>query len=98
KLLVQILIFNLLVNSLRHSDAKATINVQLRGSKLTVANSGKTPLKSEKVFKRFISVSGETPGSGLGLSIVSEICQRYGWSIESHYENSQHIFIVQFRI
>ena len=95
-MLVEIMITNLLMNAWRHTDADAEIFVLISGDELIVANTGDRPLDSAKLFRRFSTASTHTPGSGLGLSIVKEICKRYNWEIRYDFIESKHMFIVRF--
>jgi signal transduction histidine kinase len=97
KMLLEILLTNLLMNAIRHAEPRAQITVTLEADELKVANTGTLALDSGKLFKRFSSVSKQTPGSGLGLSIVREICNRYLWTIGYVYADNCHIFVVKFR-
>ena len=97
KMLLEILLTNLLMNAIRHAETGAQITVTLEADELKVANTGTLALDTGKLFKRFSSVSKQTPGSGLGLSIVREICNRYQWTIGYVYADNSHIFVVKFR-
>lgn len=95
-ILIEIMLTNLLVNAIRHTDMEAQINIELKKDSLIIANTGSSTLKTEKLFKRFSSAAIQTPGSGLGLSIVKEICKRYNWDIQYDYVNHLHTFTVKF--
>ena len=94
--LLEVLVNNLLLNAIRHTSAGGAIQVNLSAGVLQIANTGHEPLDTEKLFKRFISASKETPGSGLGLAIVKQITHRFGWQITYHFENFNHIFSIRF--
>ena len=79
KTLLEILISNLLINSIVHNAENGKINIDFSGRTLTVSNTGKIALDNKKIFERFIVSSSETANSGLGLAIVKEICNRYQW-------------------
>lgn len=96
KILVETMLTNLLMNAIRHSPHPADIRVMLNHNSLTVINPGTAALHTEKLFKRFSTASRLTPGSGLGLSIVKEICVRYQWGIGYDFANHQHLFKVKF--
>ena len=97
RILVEIMLTNLLMNSLRHTEKGVTIVISLTGSRLLISNPGTYPLDGARLFKRFTAASDQTPGSGLGLSIVKEICRRYGWNIEYNFtSNKHHEFSVDF--
>lgn len=94
--LIEIMITNLLMNALRYTEADSKILISLAENELIVSNTGAYALTSDRMFKRFSSASIQTPGSGLGLSIVKEICGRYGWGLQYDYINFMHVFIITF--
>lgn len=96
KILVEILLTNLIVNAIRHSSAKSIISIELSPDKLIISNPGTTPLKEEQLFRRFASASSESPGTGLGLSLVQQICKRYNWNIQYNFTHTLHTFSVKF--
>ncbi len=96
KTLLEILISNLLINSIVHNAEIGKINIDFSGRTLTVSNTGKIALDNKKIFERFIVSSSETANSGLGLAIVKEICNRYQWQINYTFQNNLHSFSVQF--
>lgn len=96
KMLLEIMLTNLLMNALRHAAAKGEIEILLYGKELKVSNSGAYALEPERLFRRFSTASIHTPGSGLGLSIVKEICNRYGWVVRYDFKEMKHNFTVEF--
>lgn len=94
--LAEVLINNLLLNAIRHTSANGTIKVTLSKSGFEVANSGEQALDPQLLFKRFSRLSADNSGSGLGLSIVQEICRSSHWTIQYRFENSSHIFFIRF--
>lgn len=49
------------------------------------AHPGLTPAQCEQIFTKFVRIDAQgTDGSGLGLGIVKEVCERNGWLIECH--------------
>lgn len=96
RMLIEIMLTNLLINSIRHTGSKAKINIILKKDQLVISNTGTSTLKTEKLFKRFNSATIQAPGSGLGLSIVNEICKRYKWDINYSYIENLHTFTVKF--
>lgn len=79
--LVEILISNLLSNTVRHGVKNSGIAVTLDDKVLIISNEGKASLNEDNLFKRFISANAHNPGTGLGLAIVKEICDKYGWRV-----------------
>jgi signal transduction histidine kinase len=96
KELLEILINNLLNNAIRHSPADSFIEVKLSDSELSFSNAGTESLNQGQLFKRFSTASSDTPGTGLGLALVKQIADRYGWSIQYGYEQNKHAFSLNF--
>ncbi|MCS4302527.1 HAMP domain-containing sensor histidine kinase [Chryseobacterium sp. BIGb0232] len=92
--LTEIMINNLIINAIRHTAFGGTISIQLMNSVFEVSNSGAQQLNGELLFKRFSKLSADTNGSGLGLSIIQEICKFHHWTINYRFENGRHIFSV----
>lgn len=83
--LLQELLGNLIDNALQHTPAHGQIILRLRGpALLEVEDSGPGIPQDERdrVFERFYHQSPE--GSGLGLSIVGEICRAHRADISLH--------------
>lgn len=96
KSLLEMVVLNILLNAMRHTNENGLIDIQLTNEKLMVSNSGTESLKTHSLFKRFVASSQSAPGSGLGLAIVKEICNRYNWQVAYSFENNMHIFSVAF--
>lgn len=94
--LVEILINNLLTNAIRHTEAGGQVQVSLSENSFIISNSGTSALEAEHIFKRFVITSSNTSSSGLGLSIVKEIADRYGWSADYVFKDGSHIFSIKF--
>ncbi|MEJ7557936.1 MAG: HAMP domain-containing sensor histidine kinase [Pedobacter sp.] len=96
KILLEIMLNNLLMNSLRHTNKGVRIFISLTGSRLVISNPGTFALDGLRLFKRFTAALDQTPGSGLGLAIVKEICNRYGWNIGYRFVEMHHEFSIEF--
>lgn len=96
KALFEILINNLIMNSIKHSDESASIRIELSANKLTVSNSGIERPLSDNIFERFSKDETMNEGTGLGLSIIKKIVQLYNCNIEYQYINNLHCFIINF--
>jgi signal transduction histidine kinase len=94
--LVEILISNLLSNTIRHGAPDSTIAVTLTDRTLIVSNEGSASLEKGHLFKRFIPATTSTPGTGLGLAIVKEIGDKYDWKISYSFTGKLHVFSVFF--
>lgn len=94
--LVEILLNNLLSNAIIHNQQHGKLIINWNGNRLEIANTGFQPLSTEHLFKRFSKLAGSSSGNGLGLAIVREICEKYGWQISYHFKDQMHVFIVEF--
>ena len=96
KYLIDILLNNIFSNSIRHNYPNGKQNIILTEGKLIIQNSGTaTALNTEIIFDRFQKGS-QSEGTGLGLTIVKNICNLYNWEIAYHYANSLHTFEITF--
>lgn len=80
---VALLVDNLLDNAIRHSPVHGRVRVRIRREddavvlEVTDEGPGIPPDARGRVFERFVRVPGDdTPGSGLGLSIVRAAAER----------------------
>lgn len=93
-----IVVANLIRNAFTYTPA-GSVTITVEDHSLTVTDTG-TGIHSEqigKVFQRHFKGSG-SKGSGIGLSLVKRICDRYGWetiidSTEGEGTSAQLIFI-----
>ncbi|PWN71578.1 sensor histidine kinase [Chryseobacterium phosphatilyticum] len=93
--LTEIMINNLVINAIRHTPSDGFITIQLTDSVFEISNSGTQPLNTDLLFKRFSKLSTVHNGSGLGLSIIQEICKFHHWTISYRFENNHHFFSVK---
>ncbi len=92
--LCEVLVNNLLLNAIRHTPLNGSITVSLIDDQIEVANLGTKALNHEMLFKRFYKQNDKNAGSGLGLSIVKEICKFHNWELQYKYQNNNHIFTI----
>lgn len=96
--LVETLLFNLLVNAVRHNVEGGTIDVTLTNQSLNISNTGHSlDLPSDQLFERFKKGAASQESLGLGLAIVKKICDVNKWGIEHSYQNGVHRFSVSFQ-
>ncbi len=100
--LLDILISNLLSNSIKHNIPAGSINIKLTKHKLVIENSG-APLSvnPDDLFKRFFKNNSKTESLGLGLTIVKRIIDFYHMDISyindinhQQVDTSHHILSV----
>ncbi len=77
--LLGIVVANLIRNAFAYTDS-GKVSIALEDDTLTVTDTGRGIPEQEigKIFQRQFKGSGST-GSGIGLSLVKRICDRYGW-------------------
>ncbi|HPB06312.1 MAG TPA: HAMP domain-containing sensor histidine kinase, partial [Prolixibacteraceae bacterium] len=79
--LAGILINNLLKNAVKHNISNGFIRIELNAQCFSVANSGDLfDGDPSAMFERFSK--GEKGNTGIGLAIVKQICELYGFRIE----------------
>ncbi len=95
--LADILVSNLINNAFKHSLDEGHINIDLSPKILKIANTG-NPLSKEtkSLMNRFNKDSSSSESSGLGLSIVQEICHIYNYKIDYTYADGWHTISIQF--
>jgi len=88
--LADILITNLLNNSIKHNITGGTISITLLDDGFDIANTGESlGIDPKTLFQRFRK--GKASGStGLGLAIVKQICDAYGLQAEYYYQDNLH--------
>lgn len=93
--LADILINNLLSNATKHNIQGGEIHIELKDHCLTIANTSDLPaLDINKLFTKFYTAGKNTQSTGLGLSIVKEICTASGFSVSYQFRDRLHIFTI----
>ncbi len=91
--LAQIMIINLLKNSLVHTHENGTVDVKIAKNQLVFSNSGKQTIKnSDKIFERFYKENSDEKSTGLGLSLVSKICEVSHLKVDYSFSENRHFF------
>ncbi len=102
--LLDILISNLLSNSIKHNITGGYIFIKLTNHELVIENSG-TPLSvnPDDLFKRFFKNNSKVESLGLGLTIVKRIVDLYHMDIsyindinQQEVDTSHHILSIFF--
>ncbi|MEP7373667.1 MAG: HAMP domain-containing sensor histidine kinase [Chitinophagaceae bacterium] len=93
--LADMLISNLVINAIRHSEPFSHILLQSGKHIFTISNPGNQPLDKHRIFDRFWK-SEHSGGTGLGLAIVKRICDQYGFSLQYEFKDGNHFFTVTF--
>jgi signal transduction histidine kinase len=73
---------NLVRNAFAYTD-QGSIRVRLEADRLEIADSGPgiEPTELARIFDRHYR-GAHSSGSGIGLSLVRRICERYGWTLD----------------
>ena len=96
KHLVDILLNNLFSNAIKHNYDGGEIDIELAYNELIVKNTGeKIPLVHENLFSRFHK-GKQSEGTGLGLTLVKNICDHHKYRLSYHYFNDKHEIIITF--
>jgi len=96
KYLVDILLNNLFSNAIRHNYNYGSLMITLTNDELIFQNTGpEKPLDVDSLFGRF-QKGQKSEGTGLGLTIVKNICNLYHWGIDYSFENGMHSFEIRF--
>ena len=93
--LAEMLIGNLIRNAVRHNEINGAIVIQTGENKLTISNTGSSPLDGSKIFDRFYK-SEHSDGSGIGLAIVKQICEQYHFRATYSFSQGQHHLSILF--
>ena len=89
---LQILMRNLISNSLKYKAPSRKLLVKVRLERGTDSNRvivqdngiGFDQSKAAGIFKPFHRLNSVAEGHGVGLSTCAEVCHRHGWSISAH--------------
>ena len=93
--LTQILVSNLVKNSLVHNHAGGELYIETTSSSLIIKNSGEHPLDGEKLFRRFYrSIDGKKDSTGLGLAIARSIAISASLSLTYKWQEGMHLFLL----
>lgn len=93
--LAQILISNLVKNSLLHNKEGGELQILTTPSSLTIKNTGDAPLDGEKLFHRFYhSTDGKKDSTGLGLAIARSIALSASMNLAYKWEDGMHCFLL----
>jgi len=95
--LLDILLSNLISNSIRHNFPKGELSIEIKESVLIIKNNGKEPKQNpEKYFERFSSGEKSQNSLGLGLAIVKKICDMNEMGITYQFLNGLHTIELNF--
>lgn len=89
--IVQAAIGNLLRNAIENSD-RGEIAIRLEAPATVVISDpghGMTPEEISVVYARMARGGGDRGGTGIGLDLISRLCEHLGWRLELHSERDR---------
>ena len=91
--LAQILVSNLVKNSLLHNREGGELQVLTTPTSLVIKNTGDVPLDGEKLFRRFYhGMDGKKDSTGLGLGIARSIALSSSLKLTYEWQDGMHTF------
>lgn len=91
--LAQILVSNLVKNSLLHNREEGELQVLTTPTSLVIKNTGDVPLDGEKLFRRFYhGMDGKKDSTGLGLVIARSIALSSSLKLTYEWQDGMHTF------
>lgn len=95
--LIEILLNNLIRNSIIHNMPFGNINIALKHNIFVIENTGPPlTIPEELLFERFRKDSNKPNQTGLGLAIVKQICTLYDYKLSYTYRDPVHRLQVCF--
>ncbi|HVU53916.1 MAG TPA: HAMP domain-containing sensor histidine kinase [Puia sp.] len=96
--LADLLLTNLVSNSIRHNIPGGTIHVSLTRAGLVISNNGLPPqVPAMELFERFKKGDPASDSIGIGLAIVRQICELMNFNIIYEYAASLHTIAISFQ-
>ncbi len=90
------LIDNNISNAIKYSEINSEIKIILENNTLKFISIREEIINKNIIFQKYIRENNFVGGHGIGLSIVKDICDKYGIKIEVLSKNNQNIFIYKF--
>lgn len=91
--LAQILVSNLVKNSMLHNREGGELQVLTTPTSLVIKNTGDVPLDGEKLFRRFYhGMDGKKDSTGLGLAIARSIALSSSLKLTYEWQDGMHTF------
>ncbi|GHB60636.1 sensor histidine kinase [Persicitalea jodogahamensis] len=95
--LADVLLNNLLTNTIKHNLPEGKIDIELSSKKLAIRNTGRPPtVPVEQLWERFRKDSPNPDSLGLGLALVAKVCETSGFRANYSFEGDWHSLEVVF--
>ena len=96
--LADILFSNVIGNAIKHNFSGGKIDIRSNKTSLVISNTGNAlKMLPEKLFERFKKEGASTDSTGLGLSIVKQICDTCEFTINYLYSEGIHTISLNFK-
>lgn len=96
--LADVLLNNLLNNATKHNYIHGEIEISLSNHYLEIVNTSRlSSLDENRLYLRFTKPSNGGENTGLGLSIVKQICEVSGFTVSYAYKNLKHSFKITWK-
>lgn len=93
--LAQIMVSNLVKNSLLHNKEKGELEISTTPNSLVIKNTGDAPLDGNKLFLRFYrGAEGKKESTGLGLAIARSIALSASLKLTYEWQEGMHCFLL----
>ncbi len=97
--LIEILINNLVKNSIVHNIPNGDVEVLLKNREFIIQNTGYSFVgNTEQLFERFKKGRTDSKTTGLGLSLVKQICHFYQFDLQYSHKDGVHRVQVNFKL
>ncbi|MEL7535190.1 MAG: HAMP domain-containing sensor histidine kinase [Bacteroidota bacterium] len=95
--LIELLLTNLISNAIRHNWEGGKLLITMSEQKMIIQNTGAAPeMDPASYFSRFKKAAKNGETSGLGLSIVKQICEVSNYDIHYSFEADLHTMRIRF--
>ena len=87
---------NLVMNAIKYAHSNTVILIKLNQTLFSIENTADelSSEAAEKIFERFYKGNRNSEGTGLGLSMVKQICLNLHYTIQYFHANGNHQFQV----
>jgi signal transduction histidine kinase len=96
RLLLEILFTNLIKNAIVHNLEHGKIEIEIQGLSFTMRNTGVAPKRPTHELTHRFKSSGNGESTGLGLSIVKQICRVNNYRFAYQFSDNWHEIAVNF--
>ena len=94
--LAEYLVQNPLINAIRHNREKGIIRIWCAHERLQISNTFEGEIPAGNLFDTYTRTSNCQESSGLGLSIVKNICQNYNYDVSYRFDEKVFTLIIKF--